>query len=379
MAKRDYYEVLGVSKKATVDEIKKAYRKLAIQYHPDKNPGNKEAEEKFKEATEAYEILSDDKKRAMYDQYGFAGLENMGGGFSGDFRTSHAFHDFEDIFGGFGDIFDNFFGFGGGSSGRRRSSQSNRGADLRYDAEIGLKEAVFGTTVEISYTRNVTCEVCGGSGAEPGSKRKTCPTCQGTGQIRRSTGFFSIAQTCPTCHGEGSIVEKPCRACNGTGLKKKPEKIKVDIPAGIQEGRKLRFPNKGESGQNGGPEGDLYVYIHVKEHPYFARQDDDIVCIVPISFTQAMLGSEIKVRTLDDKLIKLKIPPGTQSGKTLRIRGEGSPNLNNPSQRGDLWIKIKVLYPEKLSPKTKELLQRIAEIEGENLEPQPLPISSWQE
>jgi len=378
VAKRDYYEVLGVSKNATQDDIKKAYRKLAIQYHPDKNPGNKEAEEKFKEATEAYEVLSDEKKRKTYDQFGFAGLDGMNSGFSGDFRSTHAFHDFEDIFGGFGDIFDSFFGFGG-SSGRRRSSNSNRGSDLRYDLEIGLKEAVFGTTVEITYSRNVTCDACGGTGAESGSKRRTCPTCQGTGQIRRSTGFFSIAQTCPSCHGEGTLIDKPCRVCNGTGLKKKPEKLKVDIPPGIQEGKKLRFANKGESGANGGPEGDLYVYIHVKEHPYFARQEDDIVCIVPISFTQAMLGSDIKVRTLDDKLIKLKIPAGTQNGKTLRIRGEGSPNLNNPNNRGDLWIKIRVQYPEKLSPKTKELLQKIAEIEGENFEPQPLPISTWQD
>ena len=378
MAKRDYYEVLGVSKNATQDDIKKAYRKLAIQYHPDKNPGNKEAEEKFKEATEAYEVLSDEKKRKTYDQFGFAGLDGMNSGFSGDFRSTHAFHDFEDIFGGFDDIFNSFFGFGG-SSGRRRSSNSNRGSDLRYDLEIGLKEAVFGTTVEITYSRNVTCDACGGTGAESGSKRRTCPTCQGTGQIRRSTGFFSIAQTCPSCHGEGTLIDKPCRVCNGTGLKKKPEKLKVDIPPGIQEGKKLRFANKGESGANGGPEGDLYVYIHVKEHPYFARQEDDIVCIVPISFTQAMLGSDIKVRTLDDKLIKLKIPAGTQNGKTLRIRGEGSPNLNNPNNRGDLWIKIRVQYPEKLSPKTKELLQKIAEIEGENFEPQPLPISTWQD
>lgn len=373
MAKRDYYEVLGVGRNATLDEIKKAYRKLAIQYHPDKNPGNKEAEEKFKEATEAYEVLSDEKKRKAYDQFGFAGLDGMGGGFSGDFRTSHAFHDFEDIFSGFGDLFEDFFGFRT-SSRRGDTSAPQRGADLRYDMEIDLKQAVFGASAEISYSRNVTCDVCGGSGAEPGSRRKTCPTCQGIGQIRRSTGFFSIAQTCPTCRGEGTIVEKPCRACSGTGLKKKQERIKIDIPPGIQDGKKLRFPGKGESGPNGGPEGDLYVYIHVREHRYFVRQNDDLICAIPISFTQAILGGEVKVKTLDDKTIKLKIPPGIQSGKMLRVRGEGAPSLSNPSQRGDLWIKLLVQFPEKVSPRTKELLQQIAQIEGVNTEPSWIPI-----
>jgi len=369
LAKRDYYEVLGIARGASSDEIKKAYRKLAIQFHPDKNPGDKASEEKFKEATEAYEVLSDEKKRRTFDQYGFAGLEGMGGGMGGDFRSSHAFHDFEDIFGGIDDIFGSFFGGGG------RQQAANRGSDLRYDVEIGFKDAVYGSSLEVSYNRNVSCEVCKGSGAEAGSKKRTCPTCQGSGQVRRSTGFFSIAQPCPTCHGEGFVIENPCKACSGSGLKKKSEKLKIDVPPGIQSGRKLRLAGKGEAGPNGGPTGDLYVYFHVKDHAYFARDNDDLVCVVPISMTQAILGAEIKVRTLDEKLVKLKVAPGTANGKTLRIRGEGVPLLSNPERKGDLWIKIMVKIPDKVSVKAKELLRQIAELEGEVDEPKPVPLT----
>ena len=367
MAKRDYYEVLGIQKSASKDDIKKAYRKLAVQYHPDKNPGNKQAEEKFKEATEAYEILGDDQKRSAYDQFGHAGVEGMAG--QGDWST---FRGFEDIFGegGFGSIFESFFGGGfrrgGGSSGVRQ------GANLRYDIEIPFKDAVFGTKVEIQYSHNESCTGCKGSGSADNASKKTCPTCRGSGQVRHSQGFFSVATTCHHCHGDGYIIEKPCHDCGGSGTQKKRQKIMVTIPAGVENGKRVVIPKQGDAGPNGGPPGDLYVFIRVKPHEYFERQSYDLYCAIPISVSQAALGADIQISTLDNKTIKVKIPAGTQNGKLLRIRDEGVPS---GSQRGNLYIKLMVKIPEKLSRRSKELLEELAKIEGQNDSPKPILLS----
>jgi molecular chaperone DnaJ len=370
VAKRDYYEVLGVQKNASKDDIKKAYRRLAIQYHPDKNPGNKEAEDKFKEATEAYEILSDDQKKAAYDQFGFAGVEGMN---SGGHDWS-AFRGFEDIFGGgdFGSIFDTIFGGAFGGGGRSDHSGPRSGANLRYDIEIPFKDAVFGTKVEIQYSRNETCHACNGSGAAAGSEKKTCPTCRGSGQVRHSQGFFSVATTCRTCGGEGYILEQPCKECGGQGTRKKRQKIMVTIPPGVENGRRVSIPRQGDAGPGGAPPGDLYVFIGVKPHEYFERQNLDLYCAVPVSITQAALGADIRVSTLDGKTIKAKIPAGIQSGKMIRIRNEGVPS---GGRRGDLYIKLIVKIPEKLSRAARDLLADISRIEGENESPQPIPLS----
>ncbi len=372
MAKRDYYEVLGVSKDAPADEIKKAYRKLAIKYHPDKNQGDKAAEEKFKEGTEAYEVLSDAKKKQVYDQYGFAGVEGMNGGGGHDYST--VFRDFEDIFGDFGGIFDSFFGGGGGARRGGRSSQP-RGSDLRYNLNIPFKDAVFGTKVQISYNRHVGCSSCKGTGAEAGGGKKMCPTCGGSGQVRRSSGFFSIASACPTCNGDGYVIENPCRVCRGTGLAQKSQKIKVTIPAGIESGKRINIPGQGNASPNGGLTGDLYVYITVASHKYFERDGADVYCVIPVSMTQAALGSELMVPTLDDKKAKLKIPAGTQNDKILRLRGEGIPYLHNSGKRGDMYIKIRVNIPTKVSSKVKSLLKEISELDGGSKNPDPVPLS----
>ncbi|MCL2832605.1 MAG: molecular chaperone DnaJ [Treponema sp.] len=369
MAKRDYYEVLGVAKNATKDDIKKAYRKLAIQFHPDKNPGNKEAEEKFKEATEAYEILSDDQKKSAYDQFGFAGVEGMAG--QGDF--SQTFRGFEDIFGDFSGIFDTFFG---GSSRRGSGGGPQQGANLRYDMEIPFKDAVFGTKVEIQYSRNDSCPACKGSGAASGTGKKVCPTCQGSGQVRRSSGFFSVASTCPSCRGDGYIIEQPCRECAGSGIQKKRQKIMVTIPAGVENGKRVSIPRQGDASSSGGPPGDLYVFIHVKPHEFFERQGEDIYCAIPISVTQASLGSDIQVPTLDGKTIKVKIPAGIQNGKMLRIRDEGVPM---PGRRGNLYIKMMVQVPVKLSKRGRELMEELSRVEGENSSPKPIMLSDLAE
>ncbi len=372
MAKRDYYEVLGVDKSSSKDEIKKAYRKLAIQFHPDKNAGNAEAEEKFKEATEAYEVLSDDKKKAAYDQFGFAGVDGVnspGGGH--DYST--VFHDFEDIFGGMGGIFDSFFGGGGRS--RSGGGGVPRGSDLRYNLEISFKDAVFGTNVEISYTRDVACKTCSGSGAAAGTGRKVCPTCGGTGQVRRNSGFFSIASPCHTCGGEGHIIENPCTACHGSGLSRKTQKIKVTIPAGIENGKRISIPGQGDAAPNGGRTGDLYVYIKIKPHKYFERDANNVYCALPITFTQAALGAEVFVKNLEEKRIKLKIPAGTQTGKMLRLKNEGIPYVQNKSRKGDMYIKIIVQTPAKLSSQAKDILKQFASVQGEDSSPEPIALS----
>jgi molecular chaperone DnaJ len=367
VAKRDYYEVLGLQKDASRDDIKKAYRKLAIQYHPDKNPGNKEAEEKFKEATEAYEILSDDQKKSAYDQFGFAGVEGMSGG--QDF--SSAFHGFEDIFGDFSGIFNNFFG------GSRRSSGGVRqGANLRYDIEIPFKDAVFGTKVEIQYSHNESCSSCHGTGASGGSGKKVCPACQGSGQIRHNQGFFSVASTCPSCGGEGYIIEHPCKDCGGSGTQKKRQKIMVTIPSGVENEKRVVIPRQGDAGSSGGPPGDLYVFIRVKPHEYFERQDMDLYCAVPVSVTQAALGADIYVSTLEGKKIKVKILPGIQNGQMLRVRDEGVPSAG---RRGSLYIKVMVQVPVKLSRRGRELMEELSRVEGENEAPKPIPLSELSE
>ncbi len=366
--KRDYYDVLGVQKGASKDEIKKGYRKLAVLYHPDKNPGDKQAEEKFKEATEAYEVLADDQKRQIYDQYGHAGLEGMGGG--GGFDPN-AFQGFEDIFGDFSGIFENLFG--GGT--RRRSnghSGVSQGASLRYDLQISFQDSVYGTKAEVQYSRNEACSACKGTGASGGSGRKMCSTCQGAGQVRHSSGFFSIASPCPTCHGEGTIIENPCKECGGTGAQKKRQKILVTIPPGVEDGKRISIPRQGDAGANGGPYGDLYVFIRVKPHEWFERSGADLYCAIPISITQASLGSEITVAALDGKQLRLKIPAGTQNGKLLRIREEGVPVSG--ARKGDLYFKIIVQVPTKLSSRAKTLLEEVAKLEGENAAPTPVPL-----
>jgi len=374
LAKRDYYDVLGVQKNASKDEIKKAYRKLAVKYHPDQNAGNPEAEEKFKESTEAYEVLANDQKRQAYDQFGFAGLEGMGvGGGAHDYST--VYRDFEDIFGDFSGIFDSFFG---GGSRRRHGPAGERvqkGADLRYNLEISFKEAVFGAKKEISYRKSDVCGNCSGSGAESGSGRKVCPSCGGSGQVRRSSGFFSIASTCPTCNGEGYVIENPCGTCRGAGVVEKVQKIKVTIPPGIESGKRINIPKQGDTGPNNGPPGDLYVYIMVTPHSYFERDGNDLYCMVPVSVSQAALGADVLVKTLDDKKLKLKVPPGTQNGKILRIRSEGVPFLHNQHRRGDMYVKVFVEVPKKLNSKAKQLFQELGEILGEEQIPTPIPLS----
>ncbi len=372
MAKRDYYEVLNVQKDAAADEIKKAYRKLAVKYHPDKNPGDSEAESRFKEATESYEVLSNAQKRSTYDQFGFAGLEGMNGG-SHDYST--VFRDFSDIFGDFGGVFDSFFGGGGGRSrGGRDGGGPARGANLRYNLDIDFKDAVFGKKAEISYIHNVACSSCGGTGAESGSKRSVCTSCGGSGQVRRNSGFFSIAAACPSCGGEGYVIEHPCSSCRGSGIAKKQQKIKVNIPAGIATGKRISLAGQGDAGPNGGPAGDLYVYVTVRAHKYFERDGNDLYCVIPISITQSSLGGDIEVQTIDGLRIKVKIPSGVQNGKMLRVKGRGVPYLNSKDHRGDMYIKLQIETPKRLSMKAKALMRELADVLGEDIAPDPVQL-----
>ncbi|OHD68422.1 MAG: molecular chaperone DnaJ [Spirochaetes bacterium RBG_13_68_11] len=371
MAKRDFYDVLGVHKGAPKDEIKRAYRKLAIQYHPDRNPGDHEAEEKFKEATEAYEILADDRKRAAYDQFGLAGLKGMGSPSAQEF--SSIFQGFEDLFGDFGSFFDSFFGGGGG--GRRRSGRGRHGADLRYDLTVPFVEAAFGTKTEVSYARSERCDACKGTGAQMGAGRKLCPSCGGTGQVRRNSGFFSIAQVCQHCGGDGEIVERPCAACGGAGTVRRKRTLTVAIPAGIEDGRRIAVSGEGDAGPNGAPPGDLYVVVRVQSHEYFERQGADLYCAVPISIAQAALGAEISLPTLDGRTVLVTVRPGTQHGSMLRLRGEGVPQDGSGAHRGDLYVKVLVRVPERLTGKAKELLKAYAEASGDTGTTGPVPLS----
>ena len=376
--KRDYYEVLGIDKSADKETIKKAYRKLAVKYHPDRNPGDKEAEEKFKEATEAYEVLSDDQKRPIYDQYGFAGLDGMGGGAGGGY--SHAFHDFSDLFGGagggFSDIFENIFGGGmGGFSSGSRSRSNNNGASLRYDLEISFKEAVFGCKKDIRFSHHETCSSCNGTGGAAGSSRKTCPSCQGVGQIRRSAGFFQMQQTCPTCGGKGTVIDHPCTACNGSGVQEKSKVMTISIPAGVDDGKRITIPHQGDAGTNGGSAGDLIIVIHVSNDKYFERDGNDLYCAVPISLSQALLGADVTITSLDGRHITLKVPAGTSHGKLLRIKEEGVP-YSGSARKGDLYVKVMVQLPAKLSRQQQKLMEEYAELENATKSPSLMPLSS---
>lgn len=369
MSKRDYYEVLGVSKTATQDELKKAYRKLARKYHPDLNKDNPEAAEKFKECNEAYSVLSDEQKRAQYDQFGPEAFENggMGGGAgAGGFGG----------FGGFGgsgmeDIFDMFFG-GQGRGGRSNNAGPQRGADLRFDLEISFEEAAFGVEKEISLKRAEKCEHCHGEGAEPGSKVETCPDCHGSGYVRftQNTMFGQMVneRPCSKCHGEGKIISNPCHECHGTGTVKKTKKLKVKIPAGVDNGSRLRVGGEGEAGVKGGPSGDLYVYLYVKPHKFFERDGTTVLCEVPINIVQATLGAEIKVPTLDGQ-VTMKVPEGTQPGRVMRLKGKGIPSLRSGS-RGDQLVRMKVVVPTRLTEKQKDALQKFADISKDNINPE---------
>ena len=354
MSKRDYYEVLGVSKAASLEDVKKAYRKKAVQFHPDKNPGNKEAEDKFKEATEAYSVLSDAENRAKYDRFGHAAFSQGGGGFQGG-----DFSGFEDVF---GDIFSTFFG--GGMSGDPRRGRGRAGNDLRYDLDLTFEEAAFGCEKEVTLGRRAQCETCAGSGAAKGTSRERCRQCEGAGQVRVQQGFFTLARTCNVCSGSGEVVKNPCTDCSGSGLRLKESKLKVKVPAGVDHGQRLKMRGEGEAGAGGGPNGDLYVQISIEEHPVFQRQDHEVVCEVPITFSAATLGTEIEVPSLDGK-IKLKIPPGTPSGKVFRIKSKGIPVLgSNPQRRGDQHVRVYVHVPKSVSDDERELLEKLAAIQG---------------
>lgn len=350
MSRRDYYEVLGVSRTATEQEIKSAYRKLALRYHPDRNPGDKAAEEKFKEAAEAYAVLADPEKRAAYDRFGHAGL---GAGAGVGFDPT-IFADFGDILGGLGD----FFGFGDLFGSSRRRSGARRGADLRYDLEISFEESARGAETKIQIPRQEQCEACAGSGAAAGTTPTTCPRCHGRGQIRYQQGFFTVSQTCNHCGGAGRVITKPCTACNGTGQVVKERKLTVRIPAGIAGGQRLRLHGEGERGIGGGPPGDLYVVIHVQEHPFFRRQDDDLYCQIQVSFPAVALGAEITVPTLDGPE-PLRIPEGTQSGTAFRLKGKGMPSVTGHG-RGDLYVQVEVVTPKRLTREQRALLEQLA-------------------
>lgn len=348
--KRDYYEILGVERGAGDNEIKARYRKLALKYHPDRNPDNPEAEDRFKEASEAYEVLRDPEKRQIYDQFGHEGLQ--GTGFSG-------FGGFEDIFSSFGDIFDEFFGFGGG---RRSSGRAQRGADLRYDLSISFMDAAFGLETEIEVKKLESCPTCEGSGCEPGTSPETCKACGGMGQIRRSQGFFTVRTTCPQCRGQGTRIPHPCEECRGTGQAERKKRVSVNMPAGVDTGTRLRLSGEGESGVRGGPPGDLYIFVHVEPHDFFRRENNDVVCEVSISFVQAALGDKIEVPTLESKKT-LTIPKGTQPGEVFRFKGEGIPSLRN-RRKGDQIVHVMVKTPTGLSKKQEKLLKEFAELES---------------
>ncbi len=347
MSKRDYYEILGVAKTATEVELKAAFRKAAMQHHPDRNPGDKAAEAKFKELNEAYQALSDTQKRAAYDRFGHAAFEQGGaggGGFGAEGFASSMADIFDDLFGGLG---------GGGRS--RGSGGRERGSDLRYNMEITLEEAFNGKTATIKTPTTVTCEACSGSGAKPGARPRPCGTCQGHGRVRAQQGFFAVERTCPTCHGRGEVIDNPCASCSGAGRVSRERSLSVNIPAGVEDGTRIRLTGEGEAGLRGGPAGDLYIFLSIKPHPFFQRDGADLYCQVPISMVQATLGGEFKVHTLDGGESSVKVPEGTQSGKQFRLRGKGMPVLRS-RDIGELYIQVRVETPQNLTRRQRELL-----------------------
>ena len=362
MSKRDYYQVLGVNRDASDDDIKKAYRKLAMKFHPDRNPDNPKAEEQFKEAKEAYEILSDAKKRPAYDQYGHAGVDPQAGGAG---------------MGGFADAFSDIFGdiFGGGRAGGGGRSNVYRGADLRYNLEVSLEDAARGTETRIRIPTMAECEPCNGTGAKKGTEPKQCPTCGGHGQVRMQQGFFSIQQTCPKCHGTGRYIPDPCPSCHGAGRIKEQKTLSVKIPAGIDEGDRIRLSGEGEHGMNGGPAGDLYVQVHLKPHTVFKRDHDDLHCEMPISISTAALGGEIEIPTLDG-VARLKVPSETQTGKVFRLRGKGIKGVRSVSP-GDLMCHVVIETPVSLTERQRELLQEFEEISQGNTERHNPKAQGW--
>lgn len=358
MAKTDFYETLGVSKGASDKDLKSAFRRLAMKYHPDKNPDDTDAERRFKEINEAYETLKDPQKRAAYDQFGHAAFEQGGpGGFGGGA-------------GGFSDIFEDIFGemMGGGRS-RRSAGGRERGADLRYNMEITLEEAFAGKTAQIRVPTSVQCEECSGSGARPGSRPVTCTTCHGSGRVRASQGFFSVERTCPTCHGRGEIISDPCPKCSGQGRVTEERSLSVNIPAGIEDGTRIRLAGEGEAGLRGGPSGDLYIFLSVKPHEFFQRDGADLYCIVPISMTTAALGGQFDVVTLDGAKTRVKVPEGTQAGRQFRLKSKGMPVLRS-SQTGDLYIQISIETPQRLTRKQRELLEEFEALSSHDNNPE---------
>ncbi len=362
--KRDYYEILSVERTAPGEEIKRSYRKLAVKFHPDKNPDDPSAEERFKELGEAYDVLMDEQKRAAYDRYGHAAFAQGHGGGGGGFHDP--FDIFREVFsgaaGGGGGIFESFFGSGG-----VQADGSQRGSDLRYDMQITLEEAAFGVEKEIEVRKLGTCDKCHGSGASPGSRAVTCPTCRGRGQVVSARGFFQVSQTCPRCRGLGEVIEKPCDACDGDGRVEKTSRIKIKVPAGISHGSRLRSTGNGEAGVRGGGQGDLYIVVHIKEHPVFQREDDNLYCEVPISFATAALGGEVPVPTLEGKA-SLKVPAGTQGGQSFRLRGKGVSHVNS-RERGDLFARLLVEVPSRLNSEQRQKLEEFAALCGEDNTP----------
>ena len=363
--KRDFYEVLGIERNATAEEIKKAYRKMAVKYHPDKNPGDQKAEEQFKEISEAYEVLSDPRKKQQYDQFGHAAFSKGGGMGGGGFSSAHgidleeALRTFMGAFGGGGSIFEDFFGGGGGRGGRGGRTGPIRGADMRYDLEIDFEDAVLGAQSEISFLAMRECEACSGSGVEPGTRKETCRHCSGSGVVETSNGFFHMRQACPSCGGTGEVIQTPCRTCKGAGRIKERRKLTITIPPGVETGSRLRVAGKGEGGAHGGPAGDLYVILHVRAHNLFKRLDDDIFCEIPIPLDVAALGGAVRVPTIHG-YASLKIPAGTENGKVFRLRGKGITNPRGHT-KGDHHVRVMVEVPVKLSGAQRKKLQDMAE------------------
>ncbi|RZS82533.1 molecular chaperone DnaJ [Phyllobacterium myrsinacearum] len=357
--KADYYETLGVARGADEKELKSAFRKLAMQYHPDKNPGDEKAEHKFKEIGEAYETLKDPNKRAAYDRFGHAAFENGGMGGGGGFGGA----------GGFADIFEDIFGEMMGGGRQRRSGGRERGADLRYNMEITLEEAYVGKTAQIRVPTSITCDECSGSGAKPGTSPVTCNTCGGSGRVRAAQGFFSIERTCPTCHGRGQTIKDPCTKCSGQGRITEERSLSVNIPAGIEDGTRIRLTGEGEAGVRGGPSGDLYIFLSLKPHEFFQRDGSDLYCKVPISMTTAALGGQFEVATLDGTQTRVKIPEGTQNAKQFRLKGKGMPVLRQPAM-GDLYIQIAIETPQNLNKRQRELLEEFERVSSQDNSPQ---------